>query len=538
MKLIELLSEEKIIINEEAVQIPELTTLSFDGIDYKWNGSTWVTATDNTPANRNIVSRLTNMFKSFNPGKPMFDAATASPVAVRDKWLVNLAEESFSFAKQADADRFISRLRGGDSIERALQVFNDGDFKRIGRGAWSKFSIGSSMSPEQIDNAIKNSGFLTRVFANPIVAGFLRLFGILGINYELYQSFIINYDEVRNAPDSEFDGGAAEKEQLLDVITGLFVSQVVLVLSMMFRAVRVATLINLIRTPIRAIQVGAAATGVGTIPSLVTMIFTEAAFWGATYLLTRPAFQMGLAEWIANSVASSIFETIGNAADLAAMSLNTMTEGALGGATLRDALTFEGGVKKMPAGTSYASSEWAKIAFQDMIFPPDMEKVKVPYLILSDRTNAIFDVLDIDASQRPAESLNPKPMSSGQLGQLSDYVFPYTPEMADQLQDTHEVVVVSDRMGARPGSANQELYLAPTQQALSSGNPIPMPDNRVLTRTGAKIERDSDQDTTQDPIVDIAQNAIDSVGPDPSTSPRRGYERGQDIQQELPSYLQ
>jgi hypothetical protein len=93
-------------------------------------------------------------------------------------------------------------------------------------------------------------------------------------------------------------------------------------------------------------------------------------------------------------------------------------------------------------------------------------------------------------------------------------------------------------MGAVPGGSNQELYLAPTPQALASGKPIPMPDNRVLTRSGAKIERDSDQDATQDPIVDIAQDAIDSVGPDPSTSPRRGYERGQDIQQELPSYLQ
>ena len=380
--------------------------------------------------------------------------------------------------------------------------------------------------------------FLTSVFNNPIFKGFLKLLSIFGVNYLLYQSFIVNYDEVKNTPASEFDDGAAEKEELLDVITGLFVSQVILVLSMMFRAVRTVTVINLIRTPIRLIQAGAAATGVGTIPSLISMIITEAAFWGATYLLTRPAFQMKLAEWIANTVASPIFETIGNAADVAAISLNTMTEGAFGGATLRDALTFEGGVKKMPTGTAYSSSEWAKIAFQDMIFPPDMEKVKVPYLILGDRTNAIFDALDIDQSERPAESLNPKPMSSGQAGQLSEYIFTYTPEMAEQLKDTHEIIVISDRLGAVPGGSNQELYLAPTPQALASGKPIPMPDNRVLTRSGAKIERDSDQGATQDPIVDIAQDAIDSVGPDPSTSPRRGYERGQDIQQELPSYLQ
>ena len=539
MKLVELLSEEKIIITEEAVDIPKLTTLSLGDVDYKWNGNSWVKATDNSTAPQRIGKKLTQTFKSFNTGKVIFDAADTVPVQVRDRYLVNLANESFSFAKQTDADKFISRLRGGQSIDRALRIFSDADFKRIGRGTWSRYKIGSAMKPAEIDTAIKNSGGrLTRIFSNSLFQGLLKLLAIFGVSVELYQSFIVNYDTVKHAPDSDFDGGAAEKEELLDVITGLFVSQVVLVLAMAFRAVRAATFITKIRAPIRAIQAGAAATGVGTIPALISMIITEAAFWGAVYLLTRPSVQMTLAKYIANSVASPIFETVGNAADIAAMSLDTITNGALGGATLRDALTFEGGVKKMPTGTAYSSSEWAKIAFQDMIFPPDMEKVKVPYLILGDRTNAIFDALDIDQSERPAESLNPKPMSSGQAGQLSDYIFTYTPEMAEQLKDTHEIIVISDRLGAVPGGSNQELYLAPTPQALASGKPIPMPDNRVLTRSGAKIERDSDQGATQDPIVDIAQDAIDSVGPDPSTSPRRGYERGQDIQQELPSYLQ
>jgi len=522
MKLVELLSEEKIIITEEAVEIPKLTTLSLGDVDYKWNGNSWVKATDNSTAPRSIGQRLTQTFKSFNTGKAIFDAADTVPVQVRDRWLVNLADESFSFAKQTDADKFISRLRGGQSIDRALRIFSDSDFKRIGRGMWSQYKIGSSMKPAEIDAAIKNSnGRLTRIFSNSLFQGLLKLFAILGVSVELYKSFVVNYDTVKHTPDSEFDGGAAEKEELLDVITGFFVSQVVLVLAMAFKAVRAALIIGRIRGAIRAIQAGAAATGVGTIPALVSMIVTEAAFWGAVYLFTRPSIQMMFAKWIANSVASSIFETVGNAADIAAMSLDTITNGALGGATLRDALTFEGGVKKMPTGTAYSSSEWAKIAFQDMIFPPDMEKVKVPYLILGDRTNAIFDALDIDQSERPAESLNPKPMSSGQAGQLSDYIFTYTPEMAEQLKDTHEIIVISDRMGAVPGGSNQELYLAPTPQALASGKPIPMPDNRVLTRSGAKIERDSDQDATQDSIVDIAQAAIDRADAGIGTSTGR-----------------
>ena len=95
-------------------------------------------------------------------------------------------------------------------------------------------------------------------------------------------------------------------------------------------------------------------------------------------------------------------------------------------------------------------------------------------------------------------------------------MFLYTPEMADKLKDTHELVAVSDRAGSRPGGENQELYLAPTPQALASATgpeaaSIPMPTNRVVTRTGTRIERDTTQDPTQDPIVKIASDAINAT---------------------------
>lgn len=520
MKLAELLSEEKIIIKEQAVEIPNLTTLSLGNVDYKWNGTTWVNATDGKSAPSRVVSKLTSNFKLLNPGKAVFDPARTTAVQVGDRFIVNLKDQTFSFKKSKDADKFLRALRSGKSIPSTIKSFGN-NVKEVSRGMWGKFNIGSAMTPAQIDDAVKNSKFLQRTFASNLFNGFFKLLGILGVEYWLFQSFIVNYDQVRATPVEEFEGGEAEKQELLDIITGLFVAQAVAALLMVFRVVRAATLINLIRAPIRTIQLGAAATGAGTIPSLISMIVTEAAFWGAIYLLTRPAVQMAMAQYLVGTVAGSIFEFVGNTADVAAMTLDTITNGAFGGATLRDALTFEGGVKKMPAGTAYASSEWAKLAFQDMIFPPDMEKIKVPYLIVGDRPEAIFNALDIDPSERPAEDLNPKLMSSGQLGQLSDYVFPYTPEMADRLKATHEIVAVSDRMGARPGGSNQELYLAPTKEALASGMPIPMPDNRVLTRTGAKIERDSDQDTTQDPIVDIANNAINQADSGIGTSTGR-----------------
>ena len=519
MKLVELISEEKIIIKEEAIKIEPLTRLSVGGIDYKWNEKTkqWVDAKTNNPAKAGVAAKLTKTYKGLN-AKPNFsDPSKARAVPVNNGFLVNLKDQTFKFTTEKDANKFITKLKGGKSIPTALKDFKPESFKELGRNAFNKFKIGVSLTAEQADDLISKSSRLTKIATSPYFTGFFKLLGILGINVALYKTYIINYDQVASTPDSEFkEGGAAEKEELLDIITGLFVSQVILVTSMAFRVIRVVTLVNLIRTPIRAMQLGGAATGVGTVPSLITMIVTEAAFWGATYLLTRPGVQMKLAEYIASVGASVFFGAVGAAADTIAVSLNSVTNGALGGATLRDALTFKKGVKKMPTGTAHASSEWAKLAFQDMIFPPDMEKVKVPYLILGDRTNAIYDALEIDPSQRPSAALKPKPMSSGQLGQLSDYVFLYTPEMADKLKDTHELVAVSDRAGSRPGGENQELYLAPTPQALASATgpeaaSIPMPTNRVVTRTGTRIERDTTQDPTQDPIVKIASDAINAT---------------------------
>ena len=518
MKLVELISEEKIIIKEEAIKIEPLTRLSVGGIDYKWNEKTnqFVDAKTNNPAKASVAAKLKKTYKDLN-AKPNFsDPSKARAVPVNNGFLVNLKDQTFKFTTEKDANKFITKLKAGKSIPTAIKEFKPEAVKELGRNAFNKFKIGVTMTAEQADDLISKSSRLTKIAASPYFTGFFKLLGILGINVALHKTYIINYDQVASTPDSEFEGGAAEKEELLDVITGLFVSQVILVTSMAFRVIRVVTLVNLIRTPIRAMQLGAAASGVGTVPSLITMIVTEAAFWGATYLLTRPGVQMKLAEYIASVGASVFFGAVGAAADTIAVSLNAATNGAFGGATLRDALTFKKGVKKMPTGTAYASSEWAKLAFQDMIFPPDMEKVKVPYLLLGDRTGAIYDALEIDPSQRPSAALKPKPMSSQQLGQLSDYVFAYTPEMADRLKDTHELVAVSDRMGARPGGENQELYLAPTPQALASaagpeGVSIPMPDNRILTRTGAKIERDTTQDPTQDPIVKTATDAINAA---------------------------
>ena len=523
MKLAELISEEKIIIREEA-PVQALTSQSLNGIDYIWKNGKYVNAKDNSPAPKNINKKLiasSNKINQMHFSKK--GSVVYKPVQVGNRHIVNLAGESYSFTKSADAKKFMSNLASGKSTQASLSKIDPKNVKKIGTNVLSKINLGRVMSDAEIKVAKARSQSATRLLQNTKLLAFFKFLGVLGISAQLFQSMIINYDTVRNEPITD-DFTQDDKEELLAVIEGLWVTQTVVILLAVFRIVKVGRLITLLRAPIRAFQAGAAATGVGFVPSLISMIVTEAAFWGATYLLTRPAVQMKLADWLAGSSVDWLFEGIGNTVDLASQALEKITNGAFGGPTLRDALSFEKGVKKMPTGTAYASSEWAKLAFQDMIFPPDMEKIKVPYYVMSDRSKGIYDALDIDPTQRPSNTIQAREVSRNELGGLSDYVFNYTPELADELKDTHEIVVVNDQAGARPGGSNSIYYLMPSAKALKDFQEgtittLPQPDNRTVTRQGQPIEREPQQDPTQDPIVNIANDAINSV-PDNRPGPQ------------------
>ena len=98
------------------------------------------------------------------------------------------------------------------------------------------------------------------------------------------------------------------------------------------------------------------------------ILLSETAFFIALTALANPTVQLKLAEWIASWWAGNFFAFIGNVTDVTMKTLDSLTDGAIGGDTLRDAIGFKKGVAKMPAGTAWASSEWAKLAFQDLIF--------------------------------------------------------------------------------------------------------------------------------------------------------------------------
>lgn len=421
------------IINEE---IPKGAVVEIDGNKFRWLGAQWKNVATNKLASKaenkkiNALPTVKELRASNKVGNLSIDNKTVSSQMVgKDKFVVTFQEtengkkvnRSVRFKDPKLAAGVAKSIREGMTFKQASKVLPKDSYKILNVGKlMTSFNIGRSMSKSQIDayidkikakgkNAPGASRFLT-IVNGKMWQALGRFGGFAGFQYLLYQTFVINYDQVLTAPEDSFESPEGRQE-LLDVITGLYSTQVILGIVAILRSAKLTkSFINLLRAPVRAFQAGALVTGAGTVPAIITAIVTEGAFFVALYALSNPTVQMELAKYIASTSSGSFFiGGLGNLANSSMQVLDSLTNGALGGESLRDAIGFKKGVTKMPAGTAWASSEWAKLAFQDMIFPPDMEKIKVPYLSPERRRNAIFIALEMKAPTSTTNQPAPGP---------------------------------------------------------------------------------------------------------------------------------
>lgn len=344
-----------------------------------------------------------------------------------------------------------------------------------------------------------NQNLYARFMNNWLFKTFMRF----GIGVEIIWSLIVNIQEVE---DSNLD--AEQKEEAKRMLASAAMSQFVLDLVAAFAARKLLRILRYLRTVVRAAGGLQMMSGVGFFTGALSLIFGEVAFWAVRAIVASPAVQRALADWMASTMFADVFEFFGAAALTAGRYLDGIVSPLLGGRSIRDSL-FRENPLEAPQGTSYASSEWAKLTFNFTIFGKK-GRVKVPYTPRGVRGAEIFEALGLEPAQEGTPS-NPRPIPSGQAGMMSDYVFEYSLEEYNRLRDTHEVVVLNDVGGAIPGGSNQILLLAPTQEALTSGEPIPMPDNRIITRSGQLIDRGEGEQPADgvDDIVQRAQAAID-----------------------------
>lgn len=170
---------------------------------------------------------------------------------------------------------------------------------------------------------------------------------------------------------------------------------------MLYQIMRTTSLFNralsAIKWTVRAIQGGVAATGAGAIPSALSLLVTESAWLIAGWIITSPTVQRAIAEWIQDTIVlREIFSYTGAAVVAGADILDAALDGQFGTGELRDRLGFgRRDPEEAAEGEYHSSSEWAKLVFHDLLFPPGREQLLVPYIAPEERARLLREKMNL-----------------------------------------------------------------------------------------------------------------------------------------------
>lgn len=222
---------------------------------------------------------------------------------------------------------------------------------------------------------------LKAVLNSPMWRGFFRVAAAASISYELITTGIDVINDLEN--EAEADPSKLEENmELRNILIGQISVQVLFILRIVFGNAKLfGRALNAIKWTVRAVQAGVAGTGVGAIPSAISFLITEAGWLIAGWVISRPSVQLAMAEWFHGNLIGVILGVVGTAVVGAATLLDAAFDGQYGTGALRDSLGFaRKEPEAAPDGEFTSSSEWAKIVFHGILFPPGQEQQLVPYI--------------------------------------------------------------------------------------------------------------------------------------------------------------
>ena len=359
-----------------------------------------------------------------------------NPTRSRRVWRVGLgvADEVAEFTSERDANAFVRALRESDdfgtyfengfasertrvtpaeldklrnrvtSASGRLKTFSRGVMSAAGRMA----ARGSYLTFASLENIPRAGPTLTKILASPWWKGFFRAVAAAGLTVSVYTSII----GVINDLETEAERGEISDDEALElrnILLGQLSIQVLAFWVAAFRNARtVARVISAVRFAVRAAQGATIVAGAAAAPAtlgssllasggaILSFLVTEAGFWGLQYLLTRPEIQRGLAEWLHGNMFGDIVGAVGMATAGAITVAEEVFQGDFGTGALRRAIGFEEGENEEINGEVWASSEWAKLVFHNLLFPSN-ERIVVPYIAPDRREALINERLGIEA---------------------------------------------------------------------------------------------------------------------------------------------
>ena len=238
-------------------------------------------------------------------------------------------------------------------------------------------------------------GTLEKVLASKVWTGLFRAIGAVGLPY----AAITNAIEIINDLEREAQEDPSKEQELLElrnILVGQLSVQLLAILIIIFRnAQYIKRALGPIKWTVRAIQGGGVVSVAGTLPTLVSMLVTEAAWLAAGFIVTSATVQRKLAEYFHGMAMGEILGFLGAGVVAGVQVLDNLTDGAFGTAEMRRSLGWDPDSADAPEGEMTTSSEWAKLVFHGLLFPPGAKKYKVPYIAPQERVRLLQDKMGI-----------------------------------------------------------------------------------------------------------------------------------------------
>lgn len=293
----------------------------------------------------------------------------------------------------------------------------DIDLSRFNRRA----TVNSFASLERLRNVGYVGPTLAKILESPWWKGFNRIVSAVGIPAAVVWTNlgIINdlEEEAQQNPNM-----AQENYELRNIILAQTSAQVLFFLLFTFRnASYLNRALRAIKWTVRSVQGSIALTGAGALPSALSFLVTEAGWLVAGWIIQSETVQRALAEYIHNSMFSDIFEMAGQLVSGGITALDAIFDGRFGTGALRDAIKWESEQTVSDEEGEFASSsEWAKLVFHGLLFPPGRENLLVPYIPPEQRAELLRQAMgleeDINPTEEPQASPGASPDTSSEPG--------------------------------------------------------------------------------------------------------------------------
>ena len=440
MKLSEVtLKKTHLIFEDETdTRVPEVgTTTDIDGKTYKWRGQMWTEVkpdgSNGRPAPTGVGNRLTSQWRTSNPvGRGVFKLTPGVQQLADDRFMVTLPDTTtvVNTTTLADAEKIQARvddLSSGTPAQISNTIDTEirngklkGDFKR-------SFSLGRvirNATAADYENVQKSSNSnIGKLLNNRMYKNVMLLLGntvsvvgpIWGMKIEI-ENINLEIEEAQRS------GGDVQRLQdIRNILQGQLVAYFAAQVARLLTKIRfVRALMAPIRMAVRGGQLATALTGVGAPAAFLSMIVTEALWIVIPLILSTSSIQRWLAEIIVDSTFKDIFVNTGRSLENITNQAAIALDGKFGTGALAKAISgFDPKETEGVTGEYYGESEWAKLVFGTLLFPPSQKSRLVPYIPEGRRETLLTGTLGlnpIDASAsasdaQPAPGATPEPSS-------------------------------------------------------------------------------------------------------------------------------